>query len=248
MKNIFFTLFMACCPAFVCAQQGRIVENKPYIDLRPFHFGVVVGTHFQDIEFRNAGPQIIVNEDGTTTEKLITTDQDQIDMGFTVGVLGEMRLGTHFALRAAPAMLFGNKHLTFLNHNDKLEDGKPIEMHQNLKSIYISAPVNLIFSAKRFNNHRPYLLAGLNPMINLSRRQNDILRLKSHDLLLEVGAGCDFYLPFFKLRPELKFGFGLIDNLDKDHINHIKDKSLYPYVNSVNQSKSKFVSLSFYFE
>ena len=31
--------------------QEREVENRPYTDLRPFHFGVVVGTHLQDIEF-----------------------------------------------------------------------------------------------------------------------------------------------------------------------------------------------------
>ena len=229
--------------------QGRQVENKPYIDLRPFHFGVLVGTHFQDIEFVNVGPQIITNEDGTTTEKLVTADQDRADMGFTVGVLGEMRLGTYFALRVAPAMLFGNKHISFLNHTDKLESGEPVTMRQDLKSVYISSAVNLIYSAKRFNNHRPYLMLGLNPMINLSGKQSDIVKLKPYDVLLELGVGCDFYLPFFKLRPELKFGIGLLDNMDKDHVNHIKDKNLLIYTNSIiRQSKSKFVSLTFYFE
>ena len=214
--------------------QDRQVENKPYIDLRPFHFGVLVGTHFQDIEFENVGIQTITNEDGTTTEKLITADQDRTDMGFTVGVLGE---------------LFGNKHISFLNRTDKLDSGEPITMHQDLKSVYISSAVNLIYSAKRFNNHRPYLMAGINPMLNLSGKQSDIVKLKSYDVLLEVGVGCDFYLPFFKLRPELKFGFGLIDSMDKDHVNHIKDKNLVVYTNSIiKQSKSKFVSLTFYFE
>ena len=184
------------------------------------------------------GIATVTNEDGTTTEKLITADQDRTDMGFTVGVLGEMRLGTYFALRVAPAMLFGNKHISFLNHTDKLDSGEPITMHQDLKSVYISSAVNLIYSAKRFNNHRPYLMAGINPMLNLSGKQSDIVKLKSYDVLLEVGVGCDFYLPFFKLRPELKFGFGLIDSMDKDHVNHIKDKNL----------ESKFVSLTFYFE
>lgn len=30
------------------AQQRR-VQNKPYIDQRPLHFGILVGTHLQDI-------------------------------------------------------------------------------------------------------------------------------------------------------------------------------------------------------
>ena len=73
------------------AAQEKRVQNRPYTDLRPFHFGVVVGTHLQDIEFENVGPQLITNEDGTTTEKLVTCDQDRWDGGFTVGVLGSVR-------------------------------------------------------------------------------------------------------------------------------------------------------------
>lgn len=29
--------------------QDRTVENRPYTDLRPLHFGVLVGTHVQDV-------------------------------------------------------------------------------------------------------------------------------------------------------------------------------------------------------
>ena len=127
--------------------QERTVENKPYIDLRPFHFGVLVGTHLQDMELQNVGPQLITNEDGTTVEKLVTCDQDRWDAGFTVGVLGEVRLGNHFAFRVAPAMYFGTRHFTFLNHTDHLEDGTPITMQQEMKSAYISTACDLIFSA-----------------------------------------------------------------------------------------------------
>ena len=81
--------------------QDRKVENRPYVDLRPFHFGVLVGTHLQDIEMLNVGPQMIEQEDGTMAEKLISCDQDRWDAGFNVGVLGELRLSTHFQRRQA---------------------------------------------------------------------------------------------------------------------------------------------------
>ena len=84
--------------------QDRVVQNRPYTDLRPFHFGVVVGTHFQDMELVNAGLQIVTAEDGTTSEAIISVDQDRWDMGFNVGVLGELRLNTHLQLRVAPTM------------------------------------------------------------------------------------------------------------------------------------------------
>ena len=95
------------------AQLGRTVQNRPYTDLRPFHFGLLVGTHMQDLDLLNVGPQTIVAEDGTQTTRLITVDQDRWDYGFTVGVLGELRLNRTFQFRVAPAMYFGVRHLTF---------------------------------------------------------------------------------------------------------------------------------------
>lgn len=252
MKRNVIYIYVVICACMVSLQalaQERVVENRPYTDLRPFHFGVLVGTHFQDIEFVNFGPQVIVNEeDGTTEQKIITCDQDRWDAGFHVGVLGELRLGTYFAFRVAPAMYFGTKHLTFHNFTDMKEDGTPLEERQQLKMAYISTALDIIYAAKRFNNHRPYIVAGVNPMLNLSGKDDDIVKLKRYDCFLELGIGCDFYLPFFKLRPELKFGMSLMDAFDSNHVNMIKDRNMLAYARSVNKVQTKFVALTFYFE
>ncbi|MBP5508051.1 MAG: PorT family protein [Prevotella sp.] len=224
--------------------QDRKVENKPYIDLRQFHFGVLVGTHLQDIELLNAGPQLIEQEDGSYVEKLVSCDQDRWDAGFNVGVLGELRLNTNFQLRIAPAMYFGTRHISFYNHTDELA----VQEVQNLKTAYISSAVDLIFAAPRFNNHRPYVMAGINPMINLSGKDNDYLKLKRYDVFAEFGVGCDFYLPFFKLRPELKFLYSLTNSLDTDHVNHLKNREMIMYTNSVSKARTKIIALTFYFE
>ena len=56
--------------------QERKPQNKPYIDLRPTHFGISVGFHIQDIEMQNVGQQVIVADDGTETIETIVCDQD----------------------------------------------------------------------------------------------------------------------------------------------------------------------------
>lgn len=234
--------------AMAAGAQDRTVENRPYTDLRPFHFGIVVGTHFQDVELMNAGPQTITNDDGTTTESLISSDQDRWDPGFTVGVLGEFRLSRSFQFRIAPAMYFGTRHITFRNQKEISADGSPLEQHQDLKTVYVSSAFDLIFAALRFNNHRPFLMAGLNPMLNLSGRDSDYLRLKRYDVFAEIGLGCDFYLPFFKLRPELKFMYSLVNSLDSGHADRLKDRNMMPYAKSVSEARTKIIVLSFYFE
>lgn len=241
---ILFALLMGCT---AMKAQDTQVQNRPYTDLRPFHFGVMVGTHLQDLEFVGMGPQTITTDDGTV-EKIITTDQDKWDAGFTVGVLGELRLGTHFAFRLAPAMYFGTRNIKFMNLTDKTGEGKNVMQNQELKTIYISSAMDLIFSAPRFNNHRPYLMAGISPMVNLSGSDEAIVRLKRYDTYAELGVGCDFYLPYFKLRPELKFMFSLINSLDTTHPDKLKDATLQPYARAVSQTQSKMIVLTFYFE
>ncbi len=91
-------------------------------------------------------------------------------------------------------------------------------------------------------------MAGINPMINMTGGDQDIVRLKRFSTMVEVGLGCDFYLPFFKLIPELKFCFGLSNVLDKNHVNELRDANLKAYAGSVSSAQSKMVVLTFYFE
>ena len=247
MKRIFLFAFLLV--GFLAAQaQQRRVQHKPYIDLRPLHFGIVVGTHLQDIEFENTGLQTIVDEEGNVNEYLIMTDADKWNPGFSVGVLAELRLHENFALRFSPSMHFGAKHLTFLNMMDLDEEGLPSKVTQDLKNTYIGLPVNIKFSAPRFNNYRPFISAGISGMINLTSSDDDYVSLKRFTSMIEVGIGCDLYLPFFKLIPELKFCYGLGNSLDTNHINELRDTNMRAYAGSVSSAQSKMILLSFYFE
>lgn len=248
MKRLLYIILLLATSMVGFAQE-RTVQNRPYTDLRPFHFGVMVGTHLQDLEIVNTGPQMVDLGDGNgLVQKVISVDQDRWDAGFTVGVLGELRLNTTFQLRIAPTMYFGTRHLTFRNLTDLNAKGQPIEKTQDLKSVYISCAFNLIAAAPRFNNHRPYLMLGINPMANLSGKNDDYLKLKGGDAYLEVGLGCDFYLPFFKLRPELKFMYGLSNSLDANHVKELRDKNTQMYANFAKEARSKMIALTFYFE
>lgn len=246
-KKLYILLYLMTLTNLVMAQE-RTVENRPYTDLRPFHLGVLIGTHLQDIELANTGPTTYIDADGNTVDSYVAVDQDRWDAGFTVGVLGEMRINQHFQFRMAPAMYFGTRHLTYHNYLEKDGIGNDIEQKQEMKTAYISTAMDLIFSAQRFNNHRPYVMIGVNPMYNLSSNTDEYIRLKKSELFLECGIGCDFYLPFFKLRPELKFMYSIHDTYDKRHLDKIKDKNMLPYAMAAKNAHSKMIALTFYFE
>lgn len=230
----FISLAVFAFSLSLAAQEPK-VQNRPYIDQRKFHYGFLLGLHMQDIELENNG--FIDPETGEQWYAEI----NNYSPGFTVGVLGDLRLNKYFSLRLLPSIHFGQKHAVY--H----EQRSGADSTQVFKSTYISVPIDVKFSAPRYNNFRPYLIAGINPMIDLTVRKHDALRLKPFDLYLEVGFGCDLYLPFFKLVPEIKFCFGLLNIINKDRSDLI-DNTLMKYTNSVNGGRSNMIVLTFNFE
>lgn len=215
--------------------QERKVQHRPYLDMRKLHWGFLFGLQMQDMEFHNNG-----SIDPETGEQWYT-DVDSYNPGFNVGILGELRLSKHFALRATPSMYFGQKRLWF--HEQTM--GR--DTTQVLKSVYMTIPVNVKFAAPRYNNFRPYLVAGVAPAIDLANHKHRAISTKPFDCFIEVGLGCDMYLPFFKLIPELKFSFGLLDVLKKKRTDLI-DGTLMKYTRSADSAHSKMITLTFYFE
>lgn len=244
----YILLLTACMAALCLAAQERRVQYKPYIDLRPLHFGILVGMNLQDIELENVGPQTVTLDDGTLMEQTIVCDADKWNAGFTVGVVADWRLSGHLNLRLAPSLHFGAKHLTFRNLSLTDPSGQPAEQTQDLKNTYLALPLSLKFSAQRWNNYRPYLTAGISPMINLTSKDQEYIRLKRGDVCVEVGLGCDLYLPFFKLIPELKFSYSLTDALDHGHADELMDANMRIYTNAVAKGHSKMIVLTLYFE
>lgn len=233
MKRAITYILLLLLPLFAVAQE-RKVQNKPYIDFRRLHYGFFIGVHAQDMEFANNG---FVTENGETWY----ADIANYNPGFSVGVLADLRLNTYMSLRAIPTMHFGQNTVRFREQNSG-ETSK-----QSLKTTYIAVPVHVKFAAERFNNYRPYVTAGVSPMWNLTVKKQQQLLLKKFDFMIEVGFGCDFYLPFFKLIPELKFSFSPLDVLKKER-NDLLDANYLKFTQSVDGVTSKMVTLSLYFE
>lgn len=214
--------------------QTRKVMFRPYIDQRRFHYGFLIGTHMQDIELSQNG---YTDENGNQW----FAEVPNYEPGFSVGILGEMYLTKHLALRLLPTMHFGTKNFSFRNEKDFSKK------YLSMKSTYISLPIDLKFSAERFNNYRPYLMAGINPTLDLTIKRQRELLLKSFDCYLEGGFGCDFYAPWFKFIPEIKFCYGLRNIIEKNR-KDLTDKDMLIFTDGVNSGRSKMIVVTLHFE
>lgn len=216
------------------AQEPRI-QHRPYLDNRRLHYGFFIGLNMMDMEMTNNG-----YIDPATGQQWFT-EVDNFQPGFSVGVIGELRLNKYLGLRLQPSLHFGQKHVVF---HEQLS-GR--DSTQNIKSTYISLPLLLKVAAPRYNNFRPYVTLGAAPAVDLTARKHNALLTERFDCFIEIGLGCDIYLPYFKLIPELKFCFGLRDIIVHDR-NDLIDKTLMKYTNSLDRGRASMIVLSFYFE
>lgn len=226
----------------LCATQAEAkrqfndkLQNKPYADLRRWHLGFSVGTQTLNLAFTHNG---FVNEDGAVW----AVEQPDYSPGFCVNGLIDFRLSNNFAFRISPGMYFGNRDLRFLETTSGREE------RQNLKSTFLVFPFDLKFAANRYGNTRPYVVGGIMPVVDLGKKQNDFLQLKSSDLYLTVGFGSDFYLPYFKFIPEIKFCFGLKDVIEHNRPDLEDDPNRLVITQSLTKATSKMIVLTFYFE
>lgn len=231
-------MLAALCATFclvVLAQDNDKILNRPYADLKRLHFGFSVGFQFQDLKFRNNG---FVTETGESW----FADVPAHSPGFCVNVLADLRLSKYLNLRFSPGMYFGNKNVHFRDAaNDVVET-------QNVKSNYVVLPFDLKYSALRHRNLRPYLVGGLMGVLDVSKKRSEQIALKNGDVMLTLGFGCDFYMPFFKFCPEVKFCFGLKDLLKRDRPDLSDDPDKMKFTNSFDRVTSNMVVVTFYFE
>lgn len=209
--------------------------NRPYADMKRLHLGFSVGTHFQDLKFTHNG---FISPDGTQW----FAEVPSYSPGFCVNVLADLRLHKHFNLRFSPGMYFGNKNVTMR------ENGSGELRYQNVKTPYLVLPLDLKISGERYLNTRPYVTGGMMAAFDLGKKGNDALQFNTTDFYLTVGLGCDFYLPFFKLNPEIKFCFGLTDILRHDRPDLVDDEETFKMTKSLTKVKSNMIVLTFYFE
>lgn len=194
----------------------------------------MVGMHTQDLRLTQSGH---ITEEGESWFSEIP----HYSPGFSVGLIGDLYLNYYMNLRVVPTLHLGSKDFVFKEH----KSGE--EFKTSTRNNYITIPLQLKINPGRTNNHRPYVIVGGYGSIEISPRKNNPILLKPADYGIEVGVGCDIYLPFFKLSPELKYCFGLTDIYETKR-DDLVDQSLMKYPQSISKAVQQMIVLSFNFE
>ena len=169
--------------------------------------------------------------------------------GFSVGLIGNMRVNSFLDLRFEPGLMITTRNLIY---NEDYFQGIPFDdndLSREVKSTYVHLPLLLKVSTKRINNFKPFIVGGFSTAINLSSNENNPddnskgqFRTVSNPIFYELGFGIDFYLYNFKFTPSVRGLFGLNDELVRD-----KDPNS-PWTSNIAGMRTRGVFLNFTFQ
>ena len=172
--------------------------------------------------------------------------------GFTVGILGSKRLGRYFDLRFIPSLSFSERRMRYdiaINGKDGSVDKRTFT--KSIGTTFVEFPLNIKYRSKRYNNIGAYIMAGVNPKIDLASQKDNKeigadgvefinnLVTKRFDCAAELGMGFDIYNQWFKMGIEVKMSYGFL--------NIVKNEA-FLYTAPIDQLRNKLFQVSVYFE
>jgi len=237
-------LFFLLIPVLLTAQKAKPKNDSNY-DERLLHFGFSMGMNAMDFRV------VMADEFLTNDGEILKAEVMAVKPGINIQIVTDFRPATYLDIRFLPGVSFGQRNINFYSYYDS-SDVRLVKKYgepQVLESSFLEFPLLLKAKGMRLNNSRPYLIGGLNFRYDLAgKKEYDedrpvYLRLKRADLYYEVGAGIDFYLPYFKLTIEAKMSNGL-----RDVLVHEPAPGYPDYANSISSLRSQMWVLSFHFE
>ena len=229
-------LAFSFCMLFIFSgfSQTEKVQYLPDFDKKLYHFGFYLGLNKNDFKV-DLQPSTILNPDIRV----------QPTTGFNVGLIADLRLHKNINLRFEPGLISNSKTITF-NHLTGARDSI-----REIGSTYLHLPLIFKFSTNRYNNMRPYLLAGISYDYNFSSNQKNAddnfsgeFRMKTSNFMYELGIGVDFYLYFFKFSPSIRGVFALNNEIVRDNASNGPS----PWTSPVNFLGTRGIFINFAFE
>lgn len=214
--------------------------NNPYIDDKLFHFGFSLGTNFMGFGVTDSNEAVYGGQ-------ILHARVSSLMPGFSVGFITDVRLCRYVNFRFTPTLHFSSRTISYVAESGAKVRGTGTNGSTiSMLSLPIDIPVYFKFSAARVHNYRPYVIAGGGFQYNATLNES-VLKLKGPDAFIAIGAGCDIYMRWFKLCPEIKYHLGFLDVLtpvEGDNAGAIDPF----YTQAIKRLSNQMISVCFNFE
>ena len=215
------------------AQFGGGRDNYNFRDFqkKPYYFGMTLGLNSSGYRINQS--TFFINNDS------INISESSAGGGFVLNGIINLKLGDYFDFRALPGFSFSNRSFEF-SYKESTDVRK-----RSVESVFFEVPFLIRFKSAPYKDKRAFMIAGMKYSYDVqsnskTRDAKTLIKISPHDFALEIGAGMQFFYPYFIFSPEIKYSRGV--------------GNILIYDDQLNESKilenvvSQVFTLSFHFE
>ncbi len=207
---LLLSLFFCLTSISVEAQRGNY--NFGNFERKDFYFGIALGLNQSNFQIHKSA--------FFTENRAINSITSNQSPGMNLGIISNYKIQKYFDFRFTPSLVLGGQSISYT-----LSDPDQEDLNYDFEMTSVALPFHLRYKSAPYKDKRLFVIAGMKYSFNLSndnnsRQQAELLKISATDYAFEIGAGIQFFLPFFIFSPEIKYshGFGNIHIYDASKI------------------------------
>ena len=188
--------------------QDRPQDNYNFWEFKnkPFYFGLTLGMH-------SSGYLHSKSKNFPESDSLRNITSADVP-GLHVNIITNLKIGQYFDFRFIPGFAFSERKFQF--QNTLKDTPNKVLSEIRIESVFLEIPLLLRFKSDPYKDKRLFVVAGLKYSYDVSSNSRtrkeiakNLLQIAPHDFQFEIGAGMQFFFPFFIFSPEIKFSRGI---------------------------------------
>jgi hypothetical protein len=158
--------------------------------------------------------------------------------GFNLGIVTNLKIGQYFDFRFLPTLSFADRTLQYTTASNSVID-------KRIEAVFFEMPFHVRYKSEPYKDLRVFVVGGVKYSFDVAsqsraRQDSNLIKISPTDFAVEIGAGVQFFFPYFIFSPELKFSQGMSNGL-------IHNPNL-EYSTVLDKVLSRTFTLSFHFE
>lgn len=224
--SIVFVLLISAC---VANAQTKGTFNYLDFAAKPYYFGITLAYNTSSFQPYQSS-QFFTSDSIRGVESLA-------GQGFNLGIVTNLKIGQNFDFRFLPTLSFADRTLQYTTSNSLV--------NKRIEAVFFEMPFHARYKSEPYEDLRVFVIAGVKYSFDVAsksrtRQDDNLVKITPTDFAVELGAGVQFFFPYFIFSPEIKFSQGISNGL-------IYNRDL-EFSSVLDKVLSRTFTISFHFE
>lgn len=192
------------------ADAQRAKGNYNFLDFqqKPYYFGITLASNTSN--FKILRSKDFIMSDSINTAQAITGP------GFNLGIVTNLKVGNYFDFRFLPTLSFAERNIEYTRNRRTNNLDK-----SRFEHVFVEMPFHVRYKSEPYKDMRLFMIGGVKYSFDVAsnsraRQADELVKIAPTDFAFEVGAGIQFFFPYFIFSPEFKYSQGIGDVLIYD--------------------------------